>query len=152
MPLFGDTKLPQNHRSRFQKTRKRYFKDLTLPGKSVFWPFFFCAVWATSSHFPPASLFGTACFHSLLDHVSRNIIILIIDIKNGYLERTYLLCVCLEKLLYFHGILYVSVRPFAIFSNILFDHVFQAHLLYSFIESWIDLVKAEVGTSKAWST
>ena len=36
------------------------------------------------SHFPPAPLYGTACFHSLLDHV---FIILIIDIKSGYLER-----------------------------------------------------------------
>ena len=39
MPLFGDTQLPQNYRSRFQKTRLRYFEDLTLSGKSVFWPF-----------------------------------------------------------------------------------------------------------------
>ena len=36
------------------------------------------------SYFPPAPLFGTACFHSLLDHV---FIILIIDIKSGFLER-----------------------------------------------------------------
>ena len=39
MPLFGDAQLPQNYRSRFQKTRKGYFKDLTLLGKSAFGPF-----------------------------------------------------------------------------------------------------------------
>ena len=55
----------------------------------------------------------------------------------------YLLRVCLEKLLYFLGILNPNT-PFTIFSKILFDHVFQAHLA---TESWIDLVKAEVGTS-----
>ena len=39
MPLFGDTELPQNYRSRFQKRIQGFFKDLALPGKSAFWPF-----------------------------------------------------------------------------------------------------------------
>ena len=37
--LFGDTQLPQNYRSRFQTRREGFVKDLTLPGKSAFWPF-----------------------------------------------------------------------------------------------------------------
>ena len=55
----------------------------------------------------------------------KQLSILIIDIKNGYLELDVSV-VCLSSL-YVHGILYVSVKqntPFAIFSNILFDHVF----------------------------
>ena len=40
MPLFGDTQLPQNYHSRFQKTREGYFKDFTLTSKVGFLAFF----------------------------------------------------------------------------------------------------------------
>ena len=50
--------------------------------------------------------------------------------------------VCLEKLLYFLGILKQNT-PLAIFSKILFDHVFQAHVYrvldrFSYIKTSID--------------
>ena len=87
-------------------------------------------------HFPPASLFGTTCFHSLLDHVSRNIIILIIDIKmailNVFLSRK------------------ITILPW----NIVFvseaEHFYSttsSKHIYRVMDVFI-LVKAEVGTGK----
>ena len=76
--------------------------------------------------------------------MSRNIITLIIDIKNGYI-LTYLLCVCLEKLLYIHGILPVCVSEA---EHDFFEHSIRPCLPSTSTESWMDLVKAEVGTSK----